>query len=288
MCGTAGGNRKGYAGYENDGVLANSGFYHVRNRVYHVVLRWLTRDPLDYVDRGNLYWALSDNPLAQRDAFGLLVTEMRGPATAGIGGAAPGSDIAACTMVLLQPISSDNSQIDLGESDPISEGPGAIAIGPGGIGIGGGGCADNCRKRYPQGDLRTACIMGCRFGAVGQCKADCEKRFPNPIEQDACIIGCKTQSDPGGACARAYAACKTTCQNSRESCLRAGVGLICHPRYSRCLELCACLEMYCRNEAAPSKCAKLPGLGTLGGSWPIPGGGVSPSPAPAWRSPCLP
>ncbi len=47
------GNRKGYAGYEHDESIA---MYHVRHRVYRPDLgRWMTRDPLGYVDGMGLY-----------------------------------------------------------------------------------------------------------------------------------------------------------------------------------------------------------------------------------------
>ncbi len=46
-------NRKGYAGYEHDESI---GMYHVRHRVYQPDLgRWMTRDPLGYVDGMGLY-----------------------------------------------------------------------------------------------------------------------------------------------------------------------------------------------------------------------------------------
>ncbi|MBX7259641.1 MAG: hypothetical protein K1Y02_25010, partial [Candidatus Hydrogenedentes bacterium] len=47
-------NRKGYAGYEHDGILDN--IMHVRHRVYESELgRWVQRDPLGFVDGGNVY-----------------------------------------------------------------------------------------------------------------------------------------------------------------------------------------------------------------------------------------
>jgi RHS repeat-associated protein len=47
-------NRKGYAGYENDGNLLR--FYHVRHRVLDTLLgRWTRRDLLGFVDGANLY-----------------------------------------------------------------------------------------------------------------------------------------------------------------------------------------------------------------------------------------
>lgn len=70
---TAGGNRKGYAGYENDGVLTSSQFYHVRYRVYNAFIgRWLTRDPMEYLGGLSLYRYLNVSPLKATDPFGLV------------------------------------------------------------------------------------------------------------------------------------------------------------------------------------------------------------------------
>ena len=69
---TAGGNRKGYSGYENDGVLAWSQVYHVRNRVYHAGLgQWTRRDSLEYDDGINLYAYVGSSPLIWSDPSGL-------------------------------------------------------------------------------------------------------------------------------------------------------------------------------------------------------------------------
>ncbi len=66
------GNRKGYAGYEFDDVLAGSAsIHHVRNRVYHAQLgRWTRRDPLGYVDGANLYGYGRSNPIVSFDPNG--------------------------------------------------------------------------------------------------------------------------------------------------------------------------------------------------------------------------
>jgi RHS repeat-associated protein len=49
-----------FAGYYRD---AETGFYHVRNRMYHAQLgRWLQRDPLGYVDGMSLYEYVASSP----------------------------------------------------------------------------------------------------------------------------------------------------------------------------------------------------------------------------------
>jgi len=64
------GNRKGYAGYEHDESLT---MYHVRHRVYRADLgRWMTRDPLGYVDGMSLYEYVGGMALVGRDPSGLL------------------------------------------------------------------------------------------------------------------------------------------------------------------------------------------------------------------------
>ena len=58
-----------YCGYYLDW---ETGLYHVRNRMYHAQLgRWLTRDPLGYVDGMSLYLYLVANPIAGTDPLGL-------------------------------------------------------------------------------------------------------------------------------------------------------------------------------------------------------------------------
>jgi RHS repeat-associated protein len=71
------GNRKGYAGYEHDIRLAAANvFYHVRRRVYSATFgRWLTRDPLGYVDGINLYGYAFTNPSAFTDPLGLKCSD---------------------------------------------------------------------------------------------------------------------------------------------------------------------------------------------------------------------
>ncbi|MEE9130850.1 MAG: RHS repeat-associated core domain-containing protein [Phycisphaerales bacterium] len=64
------GNRKGYAGYELDPVLAYS-IWHVRLRVFNSDLgRWVTRDPMEYIDGANLYEYVRSNPMAGVDPQG--------------------------------------------------------------------------------------------------------------------------------------------------------------------------------------------------------------------------
>ena len=63
--------RKGYAGYENDGIIVK--LAHVRNRVLdHETGRWTRRDPAGYVDGMNTYSYINDNPLLDRDPSGLV------------------------------------------------------------------------------------------------------------------------------------------------------------------------------------------------------------------------
>jgi len=67
---SAGGNRKGYAGYEFDGVLAYS-IWHVRERILNSDLgRWMSRDALGYAVQSNLYGYSRDNPLTATDPTG--------------------------------------------------------------------------------------------------------------------------------------------------------------------------------------------------------------------------
>jgi len=63
------GNRKGYAGYEHDETLT---MYHVRHRVYRADLgRWMTRDPLGYVDGMGLYEYVAGMAVAEVDPSGM-------------------------------------------------------------------------------------------------------------------------------------------------------------------------------------------------------------------------
>jgi len=62
-------NRTAYAGYRRDRDLGT--LYHVRHRVLHTTLgRWLTRDPLGYVDGVNLYGYVGGNPVRSIDPQG--------------------------------------------------------------------------------------------------------------------------------------------------------------------------------------------------------------------------
>lgn len=64
------GNRKGYAGYEHDGVIHE--LCHVRHRAYHADLgRFLQRDPAGYADGPNLYEYVAGNPVAFDGPMGL-------------------------------------------------------------------------------------------------------------------------------------------------------------------------------------------------------------------------
>ena len=64
------GNCKGYAGYEHDESLT---MYQVRHRVYRPDLgRWMTRDPLGYVDGMSLYEYVAGMAVFGRDFTGLF------------------------------------------------------------------------------------------------------------------------------------------------------------------------------------------------------------------------
>jgi RHS repeat-associated protein len=66
-----------YAGYRYDSL---SGLYHVRHRYYHPRLgRWVSRDPLGYVDGMSLYQYVRSGPLSMLDMLGLVaVSSARG------------------------------------------------------------------------------------------------------------------------------------------------------------------------------------------------------------------
>jgi RHS repeat-associated protein len=64
-------NRKGYAGYEGDTVLAGTK-WHVRHRVLDSELgRWMRRDPLGYVDGRSVYAASRNGGIGYIDPLGL-------------------------------------------------------------------------------------------------------------------------------------------------------------------------------------------------------------------------
>jgi len=64
------GNRKGYAGYEFDGLVER---YHVRHRVYVPEIgRWTRRDPIGYVDGVGLYEYVQCAPVVHVDPTGLM------------------------------------------------------------------------------------------------------------------------------------------------------------------------------------------------------------------------
>jgi RHS repeat-associated protein len=67
-------NRKGYAGYEGDTVLAGTK-WHVRHRVLESDLgRWLKRDPIGYIDGGSLYSYTRNWPITFVDTYGLTIS----------------------------------------------------------------------------------------------------------------------------------------------------------------------------------------------------------------------
>jgi len=62
-------NRKGYAGYEFDGLVER---YHVRHRVYVPEMgRWTRRDPIGYVDGMGLYEYVGARAITAKDPSGL-------------------------------------------------------------------------------------------------------------------------------------------------------------------------------------------------------------------------
>jgi len=69
-----------FCGYFRD---AETGMYHVRHRYYHPQLgRWMSRDPLGYVDGMNLYLYVGGNPLVRIDPYGEWLSTVVG---AGVG-----------------------------------------------------------------------------------------------------------------------------------------------------------------------------------------------------------
>lgn len=72
LSGVLGGHRKGYCGYEHD--WTNHSVMHVRNRAYFTELgRWTRRDPLGYVDGGNLFGYVQAKAMGSIDPFGLEI-----------------------------------------------------------------------------------------------------------------------------------------------------------------------------------------------------------------------
>jgi len=62
-----------YCGYYRD---AETGLYHVRNRMYHPALgRWVQRDPIGYADGMNLYQYVRSRPTAAVDPSGTLSSD---------------------------------------------------------------------------------------------------------------------------------------------------------------------------------------------------------------------
>ena len=69
---TAGGNRKGYAGYELEPV-GSLVLWHVRNRVFNSHFgRWATRDPSGYRSSASLYDYVGSRPVCRIDPTGLV------------------------------------------------------------------------------------------------------------------------------------------------------------------------------------------------------------------------
>ena len=63
-------NRKGYAGYSFDPITSYA-MFDVRHRTFNADLgRWITRDPLGYVDGANLYEYCGGDPLSNFDPMG--------------------------------------------------------------------------------------------------------------------------------------------------------------------------------------------------------------------------
>jgi RHS repeat-associated protein len=63
-----------YCGYRRD---AESALYHVRHRYYHPTLgRWVSRDPVVYVDGPSFYQYLGCNPAASTDPSGLCLGDI--------------------------------------------------------------------------------------------------------------------------------------------------------------------------------------------------------------------
>ncbi|MFO0981897.1 MAG: RHS repeat-associated core domain-containing protein [Planctomycetota bacterium] len=68
------GNRNGYAGYQIDGVAAGT-LFHVRHRVLTASLgRWITRDPLGYINGPHLVQYADGAPVANLDPAGYSAT----------------------------------------------------------------------------------------------------------------------------------------------------------------------------------------------------------------------
>ncbi len=70
----------GYAGYLFNAEIHGSGLYTVRHRHYSPELgRWISRDPIGYVDGMSLYEYVSGTPLVRLDFMGLHFTDPNDP-----------------------------------------------------------------------------------------------------------------------------------------------------------------------------------------------------------------
>ena len=124
------GNRKGFAGYElDDSLAAAQVMYHVRLRVLNSDLgRWLTRDPMGYVDGASLYQYAGSAPLSTVDPTGAAAYVKKYWA---------GSEPYHCEVCArLGPLAEDDCCQEPGGS---GRGGGSCGTGGGGAGGAGGG-----------------------------------------------------------------------------------------------------------------------------------------------------
>ncbi|MCC5831338.1 MAG: RHS repeat-associated core domain-containing protein, partial [Phycisphaeraceae bacterium] len=103
-----------FAGYRYN---PETGYYHVRHREYHPMLgRWMQRDPLGYVDGGNLYEYVRSGPVRYVDPRGLASDEDSNEATDEDNSEDHFSEARAiCTSLNSAP--GDDWQLDLGPSN---------------------------------------------------------------------------------------------------------------------------------------------------------------------------
>lgn len=134
--------RRGYAGYEHDGVI--NSVAHVRHRALLTELgRWTRRDPLGYVDGMSLYEYVSSYPIWISDPFGLRPCGPPPPGVPGTGvpcrpsegGWGPGLGAGG------EPGAGASAQGGGNNPTPGHGGPGSS----GGSGVPGGGCLNHQR-----------------------------------------------------------------------------------------------------------------------------------------------